>query len=57
MVKAGLLLALFGGTHTEMEKRSNCHVLMVGDPGLGKSQLLKSCSNLSPRGLYCYVLI
>ncbi|KAK9759326.1 MCM AAA-lid domain [Popillia japonica] len=52
MVKAGLLLALFGGTRTEIEKRSNCHVLMVGDPGLGKSQLLKSCSNLSPRGVY-----
>ncbi|GJQ86750.1 hypothetical protein Trydic_g5549 [Trypoxylus dichotomus] len=52
MVKAGLLLALFGGTHCEMEKRSNCHVLIVGDPGLGKSQLLKACSNLSPRGVY-----
>lgn len=25
---------------------------MVGDPGLGKSQMLKSCANLSPRGVY-----
>ena len=25
---------------------------MVGDPGLGKSQLLKAVSQLAPRGLY-----
>jgi DNA helicase MCM8 len=28
------------------------HILVVGDPGFGKSQLLKACSNVSPRGVY-----
>ncbi len=25
---------------------------MVGDPGLGKSQLLQSCANIAPRGVF-----
>ncbi|KAF5283512.1 hypothetical protein FQA39_LY17327 [Lamprigera yunnana] len=54
MVKAGLLLTLFGGTYYEDEvaSRSISHVLMVGDPGLGKSQMLLACANIAPRGLY-----
>jgi DNA replicative helicase MCM subunit Mcm2 (Cdc46/Mcm family) len=32
--------------------RSDPHVLVVGDPGLGKSQLLKACTNIAPRGVY-----
>ncbi|XP_050296724.1 DNA helicase MCM8-like isoform X2 [Anthonomus grandis grandis] len=51
LVKAGLLLGLFGGTK-QPTTRSESHILMVGDPGLGKSQMLKSCSNVSPRGVY-----
>lgn len=49
LVKAGLLLALFGGTTSQSldEKnsvpvRGDLHVLVVGDPGLGKSQMLKA---------------
>ena len=30
--------------------RSDPHVLIVGDPGLGKSQLLHACVNIAPRG-------
>lgn len=43
VLKAGLLLALFGGTRQPQSKRarSDIHVLMCGDPGLGKSQLLQ----------------
>lgn len=33
-------------------RRGNIHVLMVGDPGLGKSQLLRAASALSPRGVF-----
>ncbi|XP_056635886.1 DNA helicase MCM8-like isoform X1 [Diorhabda sublineata] len=51
MVKAGLLLALFGGTKSE-SFRGESHVLVVGDPGLGKSQMLQACTNVAPRGVY-----
>ncbi|KAJ3649280.1 hypothetical protein Zmor_021032 [Zophobas morio] len=51
LVKAGLLLALFGGTKSDRQ-RAESHVLMVGDPGLGKSQMLHACVNVAPRGVY-----
>ncbi|XP_066908859.1 DNA helicase MCM8 [Halyomorpha halys] len=50
MVKAGLLLALVGGSSTN--RRADAHVLVVGDPGLGKSHLLHACAQVSPRGVY-----
>ncbi|ELR17905.1 MCM8 protein [Acanthamoeba castellanii str. Neff] len=57
LVKAGLMLALFAGTRRGHDKdtlpiRSDSHVLVVGDPGLGKSQLLQAVSNVAPRGVY-----
>jgi DNA helicase MCM8 len=51
MVKAGLLLALLGGSPREPGSgRSDAHVLVVGDPGLGKSQMLHAVANVAPRG-------
>ena len=32
--------------------RTNAHILLVGDPGLGKSQLLRAVARVSPRGVY-----
>ena len=32
--------------------RPDIHMLVVGDPGLGKSQMLKNLSTISPRGVY-----
>lgn len=57
MVKAGLILSLFGGSNSERssdgaERRTESHVLIVGDPGLGKSQMLQACANVSPRGIF-----
>jgi DNA helicase MCM8 len=52
-VKAGLLLCLMGGSiSVAKEWRSNLHILVVGDPGLGKSQLLRAVSRVSPRGVF-----
>lgn len=47
LVKAGLALALFGGSQKYADDknripiRGDPHVLIVGDPGLGKSQMLQ----------------
>ena len=57
----GLLLGLFGGNNSQVfaakspfSKRSDIHVLIVGDPGLGKSQMLHACSMVSPRGIHMF---
>lgn len=50
VVKAGLLLAMFGGCQRYEDSRANPHVLVVGDPGLGKSQMLQACASATPRG-------
>lgn len=73
MVKAGIILSLFGGvqkgknTNIDSDElsqnnligkgasvplRGDIHVLLVGDPGLGKSQLLQAAASVSPRGIY-----
>uniref|UniRef100_A0A8C5C8G8 DNA helicase MCM8 n=1 Tax=Gadus morhua TaxID=8049 RepID=A0A8C5C8G8_GADMO len=57
LVKAGLALALFGGRQKRTERncvpiRGDPHVLVVGDPGLGKSQMLQALCNVAPRGIY-----
>ncbi|GIY65238.1 DNA helicase MCM8, partial [Caerostris extrusa] len=57
LIKAGIILALFGGTFTDEHEqkfsiRENSHILIVGDPGLGKSQMLLATSSVSPRGVY-----
>ena len=51
MTKAVLLLALLGGRDKEYV-RSQIHVLLVGDPGIGKSQLLRAVANCSVRSAY-----
>ena len=46
-MKAGLALALFGGCQKHVDDknripvRGDPHILVVGDPGLGKSQMLQ----------------
>lgn len=54
MVKAGLLLGLFGGSQAN-HARADSHILVVGDPGLGKSQMLQACASVAPRGsiIFC----
>jgi replicative DNA helicase Mcm len=55
-VKEAIALLLFGGVPKVMEDgtriRGDIHVLLVGDPGTAKSQLLQYTSRIAPRGLY-----
>ena len=55
-VKRALALQLFGGVPKDMPDgtriRGDIHILLVGDPGTAKSQLLRYMSSLSPRGQY-----
>lgn len=57
-IKKGILLQLFGGTkktHStdgRQNFRPEIHILMCGDPGTSKSQLLTYVYNLVPRSQY-----
>lgn len=55
-VKKALLLQLVGGEtkHAKdgMKIRGDINILLMGDPGVAKSQLLKHISRLVPRGIY-----
>ena len=55
-VKEAIALQLFGGIMKEMPDgshlRGDIHVLLIGDPGIAKSQLLRYVIKLSPRGIY-----
>jgi replicative DNA helicase Mcm len=55
-LKMACALSLFGGTRRKKPgggyKRGDLHFLVVGDPGTGKSEILKGTVDVSPRGLY-----
>ncbi|KAF7313598.1 DNA helicase [Mycena chlorophos] len=60
-VKKGILLQLFGGTNKSIERggggggpryRGDINVLLVGDPGTAKSQILGYVHKIAPRGVY-----
>nr|KAJ3421249.1 hypothetical protein HK105_004111 [Polyrhizophydium stewartii] len=58
-VKKGVLLQLFGGSNKFSSGadgapriRGDINVLLVGDPGVSKSQLLQAVHKLAPRGIY-----
>jgi len=55
-IKEAILLQLFGGLKTERPDktivRGDIHVLLVGDPGVAKSQLLKYVASVAPKARY-----
>ena len=55
-VKEAIALQLFGGAAKVLEDdtrlRGDIHILIVGDPGIGKSQILKYVSILAPRSIF-----
>ncbi|MDP8011687.1 MAG: minichromosome maintenance protein MCM [Thermoplasmata archaeon] len=54
--KEAILLQLFGGIPLKRRDgtriRGDIHILLVGDPGTGKSQLLKYVSNVAPKSIF-----
>jgi len=54
--KEAILLLLVGGSTTVLpdgtKLRGDINALFVGDPGTGKSEMLKFASQVAPRGLY-----
>jgi replicative DNA helicase Mcm len=56
MEKQALAMQLFGGVAKRMPDgsriRGDIHTLLVGDPGVAKSQLLRFAAKLSPRSVY-----
>ncbi|BAB60203.1 DNA replication initiator [Thermoplasma volcanium GSS1] len=58
MIKKALALQMFGGVRKTMKDgttmRGDIHILMVGDPGTAKSQLLKYMAEVSPRGIFTF---
>lgn len=55
-VKEAITLQLFSADTTTnpdgTTSRGDIHILLVGDPGIGKSQILKSVVEIVPRGIY-----
>ncbi|KGL76186.1 DNA replication licensing factor mcm4, partial [Tinamus guttatus] len=57
-IKKGILLQLFGGSRKDFSRtgrgnfRAEINILLCGDPGTSKSQLLQYVYNLVPRGQY-----
>jgi DNA replication licensing factor MCM4 len=56
-IKKGVLCLLFGGANQDGagqngKFRGEINVLLVGDPGVSKSQLLSYVNKIAPRGIY-----
>jgi DNA replication licensing factor MCM7 len=54
-VKKALLLMLVGGvtkTMADVQIRGDLHILLMGDPGIAKSQLLRQVCQIAPRAVY-----
>lgn len=54
-VKEAIMYLLFGGvpkTLPDITVRGELNVLLIGDPGTAKSQLLQYVARIAPRGLY-----
>jgi replicative DNA helicase Mcm len=54
-IKEAIMYLLFGGVPKHLPDiavRGDVHILLVGDPGTAKSQLLRYVQRIAPRGLY-----
>ena len=56
-LKEAVALYLFGSDNIPSDEehdyyRGDIHILLIGDPGVAKSQILKRVATLAPRGIY-----
>jgi replicative DNA helicase Mcm len=55
-IKKAIALQLFGGVKKTREdgvkSRGDIHILLIGEPGTGKSQMLEFAGQLAPKGRY-----
>ena len=56
IIKEAILLLMAGSTQRELQDgskiRGDINIFLVGDPGTAKSEMLKFCARIAPRGLY-----
>lgn len=56
VIKEAILLLIVGSVTKKMEdgtkRRGDINVLLIGDPGTAKSEMLKFAAKIAPRGLY-----
>ena len=50
-IKESVLLSLLGGSNNS-NKRGDIHMLMVGDPSMAKSEILKSAKKITQKSIY-----
>jgi len=55
-IKESILLLMAGSTQRQLNDgskiRGDINIFLVGDPGTAKSEMLKFCARIAPRGLY-----
>lgn len=55
-IKEAIVCQLFGGTPKTLNDnttlRHNSHILLIGDPGTGKTELLRFVSSFAPNGIF-----
>lgn len=55
-VKEAIMLLMVGSAQKQMadgaKSRGDINIFLVGDPGTAKSEMLKFCARIAPRGLY-----
>jgi replicative DNA helicase Mcm len=56
LIKEAILLLIVGSTQRLLQDgtkiRGDINIFLVGDPGTAKSEMLKFCARIAPRGLY-----
>lgn len=56
LIKEALVLQMFGGVSKTLPDgnrlRGDLHILLIGDPGIAKSQILRHVAEVSPRGVF-----